>query len=138
MNRKSVFKLSFAVAMSAVLLVSGWLASAGQGKVRADSTPLPGIAGKYNVFILGDLKGYHSDSEGRMAAGGHITLTQGGYSVGHSLSAAEISEMDSLVAGGNLSYDMGKLTVVPCTAVLTQAPATAGRDGDAKAGGECN
>lgn len=109
MNRKSVFKLSFAVAMSAVLLVSGWLASAGQGKVRADSTPLPGIAGKYNVFILGDLKGYHSDSEGRMAAGGHITLTQGGYSVGHSLSAAEISEMDSLVAGGNLSYDMGEV-----------------------------
>ncbi|KUP24500.1 choice-of-anchor A family protein [Paenibacillus sp. DMB5] len=109
MKRKSVLKLSFALAMSAVLLVGGWLASAGQGEVRADSTPLPGVAGKYNVFVLGDLKGYHSDSEGRMAAGGNITLTQGGYSVGHSLSAAEISEMDSLVAGGNLSYEMGEV-----------------------------
>ncbi|MBY0014719.1 choice-of-anchor A family protein, partial [Paenibacillus typhae] len=109
MKRKTVFKLSFALSMSAVLLVGGWLASAGQGKVRADSPPLPGVAGKYNVFILGDLKGYHSDSEGRMAAGGNITLTQGGYSVGHSLSEAERSEMDSLVAGGNLSYEMGEV-----------------------------
>ncbi len=108
MKRKSIFKYSFSLTMSAVLLISGFFVSAGNGIVRADSAPLPGSAGKYNVFILGDIQAYHSDSEGRMAAGGNISLTQGGYSVGGKLSAAELLEADTLVAGGDLNYESGE------------------------------
>jgi choice-of-anchor A domain-containing protein len=58
--------------------------------------------GEYTLFLLEDYTGGH-DVEGKVAAGGNITLTD--FSVGHALPDSNIS--NALVAGGNLSLNRG-------------------------------
>jgi len=58
--------------------------------------------GDYTLFLLEDYTGGH-DVEGKVAAGGNITMTD--FSVGHALPASNIS--NTLVAGGNLTLHRG-------------------------------
>src|SRR5215472_6971420 len=43
-----------------------------------------GVAGAFNVFVLGQVTQSYTDSEGRVAAGGNVSLT--GYGIGSALS----------------------------------------------------
>ena len=52
----------------------------------------------YNLFLLGDYNRGH-DVEGKVAAGGNITMTD--FAVGSGLPASDIA--NTLVAGGNLT-----------------------------------
>ncbi|HEY4432288.1 MAG TPA: choice-of-anchor A family protein, partial [Paenibacillus sp.] len=104
MKRRMKPLLSLVIA--GILTVGSGLYSLGAGVVEASSSSILGIAGKYNVFILGDVTTL-SDTEGRFAAGGNVTLTN--YSVGDRLSAAEIPLADTLVVGGNLTFNNGSV-----------------------------
>ncbi|WP_209445896.1 choice-of-anchor A family protein, partial [Paenibacillus etheri] len=102
---KRRMKPLLALVLAGILTVGSGLYSLGAGTVNASSTTL-GIAGNYNVFVLGDVTTF-SDTEGRFAAGGNVTLTN--YSVGDRLSAAEVSFTDTLVVGGNLTFNNGSV-----------------------------
>lgn len=65
-----------------------------------------GIAGKFNAFILGDMQGYHSDVEGRLAVGGNLTLEH--YAVGMQLSNSR-GARDDLVVGGSADFQHGRM-----------------------------
>lgn len=60
----------------------------------------------YNVFVFGDFTASGSDVEGRLAAGGDVSIS--GYSVGEKLGSA-YADSDNLVAGGKLSFNNGRL-----------------------------
>jgi choice-of-anchor A domain-containing protein len=60
----------------------------------------------YNVFVFGNYTASGSDVEGRLAAGGTVTIS--GYSVGSQLDASQNS-LDNLVAGGTLNFSNGQL-----------------------------
>lgn len=90
--------------LAGILTVGSGLSSLGAGVAGASSSSTLGIAGVYNVFILGDITTV-SDTEGRFAAGGNVNLTN--YSVGDRLTAAEVSLTDTLVVGGNLTFNGG-------------------------------
>ena len=70
--------------------------------------PVPdlGIAGKFNAFILGDMQGYHSDVEGRLAVGGNLTLEN--YSIGKQLPNSS-GARDDLVVGGKAEFENGRM-----------------------------
>ncbi|NUN10954.1 MAG: carboxypeptidase regulatory-like domain-containing protein, partial [Ignavibacteriaceae bacterium] len=59
-----------------------------------------GPASDYNVFVIGNINQPSADTQGKMAAGGNITLAN--YSVGDQLTP--VSGQDVLVAGGNLTF----------------------------------
>ena len=63
-----------------------------------------GIAGDYNVFVLGNYTSQGSDIQGRLAAGGSVFLTS--YSVGSALGGWDT---DTVVTGGSLTYTNGTI-----------------------------
>lgn len=63
-----------------------------------------GPASGYNVFVLGDVNQYNTDIEGKLAAGGNVTLNT--FGVGHRLPANSGSV---LVAGGHLNLANGEV-----------------------------
>ncbi|TCO77157.1 choice-of-anchor A family protein [Chromatocurvus halotolerans] len=65
-----------------------------------------GVAGTFNAFILGDMQGYHSDVEGRLAVGGNLTLEH--YAVGMQLSNSR-GARDDLVVGGSADFQHGRM-----------------------------
>lgn len=71
----------------------------GAGVASAQSL---GVASSYNVFTLGDFTGTNSDVEGRLAAGGNVSLTN--YDVGLRQAGSTV-----LVAGGNLQVNGGSI-----------------------------
>jgi choice-of-anchor A domain-containing protein len=99
------------LARSALVLVA-LLALAPLQAGATSSTPvcLPGsalgTAANFNVFVLGNINQPSSDTEGRMAAGGNVTLSA--YSVGYSLNRST-PLADALVVGGNLSFNGGRV-----------------------------
>lgn len=66
----------------------------------AYADPLLGPAQDYNMFLFGDVNVYTSDSHGRIAAGGNVSLTN--YNVGGSPASDY-----SVIAGGDFSYLYG-------------------------------
>ncbi|SNS52295.1 PEP-CTERM protein-sorting domain-containing protein/choice-of-anchor A domain-containing protein [Sphingomonas laterariae] len=60
----------------------------------------------YNAFVLGSYTGFNSDVEGRLAAGGSVSLTN--YAVGSALGSAA-NGTNSLIAGGGLAATNGQL-----------------------------
>lgn len=65
-----------------------------------------GQAGSFNALIFGDMTGYGSDVEGRLAVGGNIKLNH--FSVGMELSS-NWDQQDTLIVGGNLEYTNGRV-----------------------------
>lgn len=101
---KRRIKPLLSLVLAGILTVGSGLSSLGAGVAGASSSSTLGIAAVYNVFILGDITTV-SDTEGRFAAGGNVNLTN--YSVGDRLNAAEVSLTDTLVVGGNLTFNGG-------------------------------
>jgi len=66
-----------------------------------------GVAGDFNAFICDDFTSTSSDSHGRLAAGGNITIDS--YGVATRLSSQP--DIPTLIAGGDLSYGQGKVFV---------------------------
>jgi len=64
-----------------------------------------GAADDYNAFIFGNFSSENSDTKGRLAAGGNVTLSN--YGVGDGLTG--VSSADTLVVGGNLTYSNGQI-----------------------------
>jgi choice-of-anchor A domain-containing protein/MYXO-CTERM domain-containing protein len=69
---------------------------------RASAGPL----GDFNVLTFGDFSAPTSDVEGRLYAGGNVSLSS--YSVGYTLSGAQVGG-DTLVVGGDLSFTSGSV-----------------------------
>jgi len=65
-----------------------------------------GVAGTFNAFVLGNMEGYHSDVEGRLAVGGDLTLEN--YSIGLQLSNSR-GKRDDLIVGGNATFRNGRI-----------------------------
>jgi choice-of-anchor A domain-containing protein/uncharacterized repeat protein (TIGR01451 family) len=65
-----------------------------------------GVAGDFNVFVLGPVTQSYTDSEGRVAAAGDVHLT--GYGIGSGLPSS-VGQRDDLVVGGQLTYDQGQV-----------------------------
>ncbi len=65
-----------------------------------------GQAGRYNLLVLGDMAGYNSDVEGRLAVGGNLTLEN--YAVGQLLTDRD-DFTDTLVVGGDLMFRNGRV-----------------------------
>ncbi|MDQ7030805.1 MAG: choice-of-anchor A family protein [Ardenticatenia bacterium] len=65
-----------------------------------------GLAGDFNVFIFGDVTQSSSDTEGRMAVGGHASLSA--YSVGAVLPNSN-GTRDDLVVGQTLVFNGGSV-----------------------------
>ncbi len=65
-----------------------------------------GAAGRYNLLVFGDMEGYYSDVEGRMAVGGDLVLRH--YAVGRLL-GGDADFTDTLVVGGDLSFHDGRV-----------------------------
>jgi choice-of-anchor A domain-containing protein len=65
-----------------------------------------GVAGAFNVFVLGQLTQSYTDSEGRVAAGGDVRLS--GYGIGSTLTNSG-GQRDDLIVGGGLSYNQGQV-----------------------------
>ncbi len=78
-----------------------------------------GVAGAFNVFVLGQATQSYTDSEGRVAAGGDVSLT--GYGIGSTLPNSA-GQRDDLIVGGRLTYNQGQVfngnVVYSSTAVL--------------------
>ncbi|MGE5458002.1 MAG: choice-of-anchor A family protein, partial [Methanococcaceae archaeon] len=74
-----------------------------QTNVTASTIDL-GVAAGFNVFVLGNLTQPSSDTQGRVAAGGDVTLSN--YSVGDQLPNSN-GTVDVLIAGHNLTYTSG-------------------------------
>lgn len=65
-----------------------------------------GVAGDFNVFVTGNFQSQYSDTEGRLAAGGDVSLT--GYGLGDKLTNSNGSR-DDLIVGGNLDFSNGQV-----------------------------
>jgi choice-of-anchor A domain-containing protein/uncharacterized repeat protein (TIGR01451 family) len=65
-----------------------------------------GVAGAFNLFVLGPVTQSYTDSEGRVAAGADVNLT--GYGIGSALPNSA-GQRDDLVVGGRLTYDQGQV-----------------------------
>lgn len=68
------------------------------------SATLLGNAGDYNAFMFGSFNSNASDTEGRVAAGGDVSLSN--YSVGLKSDPTTYS----LVSGGNVTYQPGSVS----------------------------
>ena len=104
----SVGKVCAAMALGILLTSTG---------VKAGSL---GIAGEYNMFVLGDVgewksngnqvnKSYKSDTEGRVAVGGNAAFQN--YAIAHRSDSLSDNpdNQDALVVGGNLYYKNGSV-----------------------------
>ena len=85
-----------------VAIITGLLLAA--SPALADPIGL-GEAGNYNVFVFTDFTSMNSDTEGGIAAGGNVSLTN--YSVASALDSSFAGS--SLVVGGNLYYRNGQV-----------------------------
>jgi choice-of-anchor A domain-containing protein len=65
-----------------------------------------GVAGQFNGFFFGDFQSQYSDTEGRLAAGGDVSLT--GYGLGDKLPNSG-GTRDDLVVGGDLNFTNGQV-----------------------------
>lgn len=65
-----------------------------------------GVAGDFNLFVLGDLNRAYTDALGRVAAGGNANLT--GFGIGSVLSNSN-GARDDLIVGGNLNFSNGQV-----------------------------
>lgn len=91
-----------APACAVALAVAGMLAV----PALAQAAPVNlGVAGNFNVFALGNFTSMYSDTEGAVAVQGNATLT--GYSVNLNNQAGYAGQ--SLVVGGNLSFNSGSI-----------------------------
>ncbi len=63
-----------------------------------------GFAKSFNLFLFGDLYQPSSDTEGKVAAGGNVSLSN--YSVGYLLENSN-GLVDALVVGGHLQFETG-------------------------------
>ena len=68
------------------------------------SATLLGTAGDYNAFMFDSFSSHQSDTEGRVAAGGNVSLSN--YSVGLKSDPATYS----LVSGGDVTYQPGSIS----------------------------
>ena len=91
--RQETMKKSFLFFALAFLLAAFSTAHAG----------VLGTAGDYNAFIYGDMNVWTSDSQGRIAAGGNINMSN--YGVGALASPAPYS----LIGGGNVTFGPGSV-----------------------------
>lgn len=64
-----------------------------------------GAVSDYNVFVLGDLNQKETDIEGRLAVGGNATIVD--YAIASQLK--DTAGLNSLVVGGNLSFERGQI-----------------------------
>jgi choice-of-anchor A domain-containing protein len=71
----------------------------------SNSCDVLGVAGDYNAFVFENYTASSSDVQGRLAAGGNISLNN--YSIGDQLPATFTGP--SLVAGGNLQFPSGRV-----------------------------
>jgi choice-of-anchor A domain-containing protein/MYXO-CTERM domain-containing protein len=67
---------------------------------------LAGPLGDFNALVFGNFSSGSSDVEGRLYAGGNVTL--GSYSVGDKLTGAQVGG-NTLVVGGDLTYTSGQV-----------------------------
>ena len=74
------------------------------GPAQADAIGL-GEAGNYNVFVFDDFQSSSSDTQGRLAAGGNVSLHN--YGLGSGL--PDSFSGSSMVVGGNLFYRNGQV-----------------------------
>lgn len=73
-----------------------------------------GIAGRYNVFVFGDIAQVHTDVEGRVAGGGNVTYgapDPDGFSIASKITAG--SGPAELVAGNNVILTNGSVGQLP-------------------------
>ncbi len=66
-----------------------------------------GTAGGYNAFVFEDFSAMNSDIQGRLAAGGNVSLEN--YGVGTGLAQDTSQTTHTLVAGKNLTYTNGQI-----------------------------
>lgn len=69
------------------------------GTVMIANASLLGVAGEYNAFAFEDIDVKYSDAQGKVAAGGNVTI-ESGYSVGEKSQPSTYS----LISGGNVTY----------------------------------
>jgi len=90
-----------------------------------------GVAAPYNGFFFEDFSAPSSDTEGRLAAGGHVSINN--YSVGDKLNPETAG--DVLVVGGDLTFPSGRVyygnILVGGSAAGVGAPVINGLDPDA-------
>ncbi|WP_339317755.1 choice-of-anchor A family protein [Paenibacillus sp. FSL R10-2734] len=78
-------------------LSGGYLVNAADEVLPYTPTPVLGIAGNFNAFIFGDFAQKNDQIQGRLAAGGNITLEN--YGVARAYSSGDV-----LIAGKDLNY----------------------------------
>lgn len=71
--------------------------------VSITSATMLGTAGDYNLFLSGGYSASATDAQGKIAAGGNVTLSN--YSVG----LYAVSSAYSLVTGGNVNFSSGSI-----------------------------
>ena len=80
-----------------------------------------GTADAYNAFIFGDFTSQNSDVQGRLAAGGNVSLQN--YALGDGLPVDTSGTTNTLVAGGSLTFTNGQINngnaVIGQTATLS-------------------
>ncbi len=91
------------LAMAAVTSLDTTTARAVSPAGACIANPL-GPAADYNVFVSGNFTSTASDTQGRLAAGGNVSLTN--YSIGATLAPADASR-DTLIVGGALNFHAG-------------------------------
>lgn len=97
---KFIASLLRSVACPAVVAAGGLLGATG-----ALATPT-GPLGEFNVLVFEGFSAGSSDVEGRLYAGGDVSL--GNYSVGHEL-GSPLAGGTTLIVGGNLSFSSGAI-----------------------------
>ncbi len=102
--------LSISLILSIIIFTVAAMSGMNDTAVRAVSSasactanPL-GPAADYNVFVRGNFTSMASDTQGRLAAGGDVSLTN--YSIGAALAPAD-SGGGTLVVGGALNFHAG-------------------------------
>ncbi|WP_380873693.1 hypothetical protein ACFB49_43190 [Sphingomonas sp. DBB INV C78] len=94
--------MAFNMIRRAAVLACGVVAVAGAGSAQAALINVT----DYNAFVLGSYTGLNSDVQGRIAAGGSVSLNN--YGVGSSLGTAA-NGTNTLVVGGAFSGNNGQL-----------------------------
>ena len=96
--------LAVTVAMSAITAIRLPVTAVNAASSTSSCAAQPlGPATRYNIFTLGDFTSGNSDTQGRLAAGGNVALTN--YSIGASLPSTTTG--DTLVIGGTLNFHSG-------------------------------
>jgi len=91
------------LAMAAVTSLDATTARVVSAAGACTANPLGAATGD-NVFVSGNFTSTASDTQGRLAAGGDVSLTN--YSVGATLTPADAGS-DALIAGGALNFHAG-------------------------------